>query len=213
MAAFLFPQSSSAITSVPVNVTSFEVLRMTNRVASTDEKLMEFPVALRSATPAALSVQARQHFQEGIVRLQSGEAAEAVAAFSRSLEHAPEFTDAHVFLGIAHALTYNIYPAIDHLETAAKLDQDSFAAHFTMAQLSFKLRTPQKGYEAAKRALRCTTTVEQRKMLTQLLREERERERNGIARPWFNKPFSVPLLLFFGSALAALVITVIIHVH
>ena len=186
---------------------------MTNSARSTHEEPLEFPVALRSAPPAALSVQARQHFQEGIVRLQSGEAAEAVAAFSQSIEHAPDFTDAHVFLGIAHALTYNIYPAIDHLETAAELDQNSFAAHFTMAQLSFKLRTPQKGYQAAKRALRCASTIEQRKMLTQLLREERARERNGIARPWFNKPFSLPVLLFFGSALAALIIAVITRIH
>jgi tetratricopeptide (TPR) repeat protein len=186
---------------------------MTNSARSTPGEFVEFPVALQSAPPAALSVQARQHFQEGIASLQSGEAAEAVAAFSRSIEHAPEFTDAHVFLGIAHALTYNIYPAIDHLETAAKLDHDSFAAHFTLAQLSFKLRTPQKGYAAAKLALRCATTVEQRKMLTQLLREERARERNGIARPSFSKSFSLPVLLFFGSALAALIIAAITHIH
>lgn len=184
---------------------------MTNTSLSTQMEIAEFPLALRSAPPRALSVQARQHFQEGILRLQSGEAAEAVAALSRSIEHAPEFTDAHVFLGIAQALTYNIYPAITHLETAARLDQDSFAAHFTMAQLSFKLRTPQKGYVAAKRALACASTIEQRKMLTQLLREERQREHNGIARPSFNKPFSLPVLLLFGSALAAIILAVITH--
>src|SRR5207237_264556 len=82
----------------------------------------------------------------------------------------------------AHALTSNIYPAIDHLEEAAKLDPDSFAAHYTLAQLNFKLRTPKPGYEAARRALKCVQTLEQRKMLAQLLKEERERERNGIAR-------------------------------
>src|SRR5438477_6087454 len=120
---------------------------MTNSALPPHEELVEFPGALRSAPPALLSIQASQCFREGIVCLQSGEAAQAVAAFSRSLEHAPEFTDAHVFLGIAHALTYNIYPAIDHLETAAQLDQNSFGAHYTMAQLNFKLRIPQKGYE------------------------------------------------------------------
>ena len=82
-----------------------------------------------------------------------------------------------MFLGIAHALTYNIYPAIDHLETAAQLDQNSFGAHYTMAQLNFKLRIPQKGYEAARLALKCVRTLEQRKMLTQLLREEKAREK------------------------------------
>src|SRR5438552_4753848 len=153
---------------------------MANTALSTREKLIELPDALQSDPPPALSVQARQSFQEGITHLQSGEAAEAVAALSRCIECAPDFTDAHVFLGMAHALTYNIYPAMDQLETAARLDENSFAAHFMMAQLSFKLRTPQKGYEAAKRALQCVRTIEQRRMLTQLLSEERKREQNGI---------------------------------
>ena len=186
---------------------------MKNKSLSTQGQLGEFPEALQSALPGALSVQARQNFREGIACLQSGEAAEAVAALSRCVEHAPDFTDGHVFLGIAHALTYNIYPAIDQLETAARLDEDSFAAHFVMAQLSFKLRTPRTGYDAAKRALKCVTTLEQRKMLAQLLREERERERNGLSRPWFNKPFGARALLLFGGALVAAIIAVIVHIH
>ena len=186
---------------------------MKNNAVSAEDKLVEFPVALQSAPPPALSVQARQNFQEGLACLQSGDAAKAVAALSRSIEHAPDFTDAHVFLGIAHALTSNIYPAIDHLETAARLDQESFAAHFTLAQLNFKLRIPKKGYEAANQALRCVRTLDKRKMLTQLLKEERERERNGIARPWFNKPFSFSALFLLGSALAAAIIAVIAHLH
>ena len=184
---------------------------MTNSARSTHDELVEFPAALQCALPPALPVQARQYFREGMARLQSGEAAEAVAALSRSIEHAPDFTEAHVFLGIAHALTSNIYPAIDHLEAAVKLDPDSFAAHFTLAQLNFKLRIPKNGYEEARRALGCVKTLEQRKMLTQLLKEERERERNGIARPWFNKPFSIPALFLAGGALAAAIIAVIAH--
>ncbi len=176
-------------------------------------ELVEFQAALQSAPLPALPVKARQYFQEGMTHLQLGEAAEAVAAFSRSIEYAPDFAVARVFLGIAHALTSNIYPAIDHLEAAARLEPDSFAAHFTLAQLNFKLRITKRGYEAAGRALRCVKTLEQRKILTQLLREERERERNGIARPWFNKPFSAPLLFLAGSALAAAVIAVIAHMH
>jgi len=95
-------------------------------------------------------------------------------------EIAPTFGEAHIFLGLANALTNNIYPAIDHLELAAKLQPDSFAAHYTLAQLNFKLRIPQKGYAASEDALRCVSTLEQRKMLTQLLKEERARERNGL---------------------------------
>jgi tetratricopeptide (TPR) repeat protein len=174
---------------------------------------VEFPAAPQSAPPPPLSVKAREYFQEGVAHLQSGEAAEAVTALSRSLEHAPAFPEAHVFLGIAHALTSNIYPALDHLGEAAKLDPNSFAAHYTLAQLNFKLRTPQPGYEAAQRALKCVQTLEQRKMLAQLLKEERQRENNGIARPAFTKPFSARLLVFASSALAAAIIFLMAHMR
>jgi tetratricopeptide (TPR) repeat protein len=165
--------------------------------------------------PPALnfSREAVECFREGVKRLQVGDAGAALAALSRSTEIAPDFGEAHVFLGLANALTCNIYPAIDHLELATKLQPDSFAAHYTLAQLNFKLRIPQKGYAAAEHALRCVSTLEQRKMLTQLLKEERVRERNGIARPWFNTPFSKPGLFVVGGGLAAAIVAVLVHVR
>lgn len=186
---------------------------MTESTALQKSDVVEFPVALQSAPPPAISVKAREYFQEGVAHLQCGEAAEAVTALSQSIEHAPAFPEAHVFLGIAHALTSNIYPAIDHLEEAAKLDPNSFAAHYTLAQLNFKLRTPQPGYEAAQRALKCVQTLEERKMLTALLKEERQREHNGIARPAFTKPFSASLLVFAGSAIVVAVIFLMVHMR
>jgi len=152
-------------------------------------------------------------FREGVERLQSGDPGGALGALSRSTEIAPTFGEAHIFLGLANALTNNIYPAIDHLELAAKLQPDSFAAHYTLAQLNFKLRIPQKGYAASEAALRCVSTIEQRKMLTQLLKEERARERNGIARPWFNTPFSKPGLFLTGGGLAAAIVGLLVHVR
>ncbi len=50
-------------------------------------------------------------------------------------------------------------------------------------------------------------------MLTQLLKEERERERNGIARPSFSKPFSTPMLFIAGSAIAAAIIYAMAHMR
>jgi tetratricopeptide (TPR) repeat protein len=134
-----------------------------------------------------VSPEAMDCFREGLQHFQAGDPGAALSAFSRSVLQAPEFGEAYIFLGLANALTCNIYPAFDHLEKAIELQPDSFAAHFTLAQLNFKLRIPQKGYDAAREALRCATNLEQRAMLTQLLKEERARERNGIARPSFNK--------------------------
>ncbi|MGH9504649.1 MAG: hypothetical protein ACRD20_17485 [Terriglobales bacterium] len=152
-------------------------------------------------------------FREGVEQLQTGDAGAALNALSRCTEISPTFGEAHVFLGLANALSHKVYPAIDHLELATKLQPESFAAHYTLAQLNFKLRVPQKGYASAERALRCVSTLEQRKMLTQLLKEERARERNGIARPWFNKTYSKPGLLLAGSGLAAVIGALLLHVR
>ncbi len=168
-----------------------------------------------SAPLSALSVpaEAKEFFREGLEHFQAGDPGAALTAFSRSVMLAPEFVEAHVFLGLANALTSNIYPALDHLELATQLQPDSFAAHYTLAQLNFKLRIPKKGYEEANEALRCTSNLEQRAMLTQLLREERARERNGIARPTFTKKFSPPVLWMTGSGLAAAIVALILHVR
>jgi len=50
-------------------------------------------------------------------------------------------------------------------------------------------------------------------LLTQLLKEERARERNGIARPWFNTPFSKPGLFLTGGGLAAAIVALLLHVR
>lgn len=179
-----------------------------------------FPIndelAVRSyQCPAALklSQEAVECFREGVEQLQAGDPEAALAPLAQSIQYAPNFSEAHIFLGLANALTSNIYPALDHLELAAQLEPHSFAAHFTLAQLNFKLRIPQKGYEAAERARRCVATLEQRKMLTNLLKEERIRERNGIARPWFNKPFSVPGLVLAGGGMIIGLIAILVHIH
>lgn len=162
---------------------------------------------------ALVPAEAMALFHEGLEHFQAGDPGAALSAFSRSVLRAPEFGEAHVFLGLANALTSNIYPAFDHLEKATQLQPDSFAAHFTLAQLNFKLRIPQKGYEAAREALRCASTREQRAMLTELLKEERARERNGIVRPWFNKRFSGPALVMAGSGFAMAVLILLLHVR
>lgn len=162
---------------------------MTDQRMVLQHDLAQQGTALGPRLSCVVPAEAMACFREGLQHFQAGDPGAALDAFSRSVLQAPEFGEAHIFLGLANALTSNIYPAFDHLEKAVELQPDSFAAHFTLAQLCFKLRIPQKGYDAARDALRCARTVEQRTMLTQLLKEERARERNGIARPSFSKPW------------------------
>jgi hypothetical protein len=163
--------------------------------------------------PSNLPVTARKAFVEGVTHLQKGNASLAVAELSNAVALAPECSDARVFLGMAHSLAYEIYPAFDQLEKAAELDGESFAAHFVLAQLNFKMRILPTGYACSERALACVTTLEQRKMLTELLREERAKERNGIARPWFLKRFTKPTLVLAGSGAAAAILAVLFYMR
>jgi tetratricopeptide (TPR) repeat protein len=160
-----------------------------------------------------LSADGMQSFHDGVVLLENGQPRAAVAAFSRVIESSPAFADAHTCLGAAYAMASRIYPAFDHLDRAVELQPESFTAHFLLAQLNFKMRIPQKGYQQAEQALRCATSREQRKMVGRLLQQERQREQNGIARPWFNKPFRTSLLLVAGSGMAAALVALIIHLQ
>ena len=165
--------------------------------------------------PAAskLSADGVRSFRDGVGLLESGQPRAAAAAFSRVIESSPSFAEAHTCLGAAYAMASRIYPAFDHLERAVELEPHSFTAHFLLAQLNFKLRIPQKGYQQAEQALRCATSREQRKMVGRLLQQERQREQNGIARPWFNRPFRTSLLLVAGSGMAAALVALIVHLQ
>ena len=88
--------------------------------------------------------EAVEYFREDVERLQMGDPGAALTALSRSTDIAPTFGEAHVFLGLANALSCNIYPAIDHLELAARLQPESFAAHYTLAQSTSSCASPRK---------------------------------------------------------------------
>jgi hypothetical protein len=168
-----------------------------------------------TASPAPLQVPeaVAGAFYEGLAHLQCGDGNKAVESLSLCVQAAPDFAPAQACLGVAHAVTYSLYPAIDHLEAATQLAPNDFAPHYLLAQLYFKLRVPGKGYEEARAALRCITDLDQRKMLTQLLKEERERERHGVKRTCLNKPFSTSALYVVGSGLAGLIVALVIHLR
>ena len=162
---------------------------------------------------AEVPVQAAHHLREGLEQLSIGEAAAAVVAFNSALEHAPHLPDAHIGVGIAYAMISQIYPAIDHLTRAAELEPANFHAHFKLAQLYFKLRVPAKGYEWTRRALDCAISLDERRIIAHLLKEERRRERDGIARPWFYKTFGRSAVWLAATGTAAVLFALLLHMH
>ena len=162
---------------------------------------------------AKLPVDGVQFFNEGLTLLEHGRPKEAAAAFTRVLESSPNFTDAHICLGIAHAMTSRIYGAFEHFERAIQLEPDSFASHLLLAELNFRLRIPQRGYREAEEALRCAVTRQEHKMLARLLQQERRRERNGIARPEFHKPLAATAVFLAAGSMAAAVAAFVAHLR
>ena len=173
----------------------------------------ELSVTQQGSGTLKLSGEGLQYFREGLDFLESGRPGEAVAAFSQVVECCPGCVDPHICLGVAYAMTSCIYSALDHLELAAKLQPANFLAHYLLSQLNFNLRIPQKGYEQAERALRYATSREDRTMVARLLHRERERQRNGIARPWFIKPFSTAAVFLAGGGLAVALAAILIHLR
>jgi len=173
----------------------------------------EIPVALQTVEAAGLSIPALSDFHAGIAMMEAGQSHEAVAALTRCVEQAPAFPTGHIWLGMAHAVSCNVYPAIDHLAKATELAPDNFAAHYMLAKYYFTLRVSNKGYEAAQRALECAGNSQQRVALSQLLQKERDREKNGIARPLFNKKFGVGIGVLGAGGIAAFLCALLIHIR
>jgi tetratricopeptide (TPR) repeat protein len=169
--------------------------------------------ALEAAPCLSLPTEVARAFQQGLELLNQGEPGEAARCFEQVLASAPQFADAHVGLGIAYAVESKVYPALDHLEMAARLEPENFYAHFKLGQLYFKLRIPQKGYEAMTRALDCSGSLAERRLVAQLLREEKQREKSAYRRPWWNKPFSQVALLVGASLMVVLIAALFAHLR
>lgn len=149
---------------------------------------------------ATLPAEVSRKFTEGLELMDHGEPAAAAARFEEIVQTLPEYADAHVGLGIAYAVTGKIYPALDHLEEATSLEPDNFFAHFKLGQLQFKLHVPKKGYEEMQKALDCAISIEQRKLVGQLIHEQKKREQKGLARPTWDRSFSNRTLLLVAAS-------------
>jgi Flp pilus assembly protein TadD len=139
-------------------------------------------------------------FAEGLELINRGDASAAAACFEQIVAVIPDYADAHIGLGIAYAVKGRIYPALDHLEEAARLEPHNFFAHFKLGQLYFKLHVPQKGYDEMRKALDCATSAGERKLVGQLIHEEKQHEKKSLARPTWNRSFSRRTMWLLGAS-------------
>lgn len=161
--------------------------------------IVETAEAMESRS-TTLPMEVSRKFSEGLELMNHGEAAAAATCFEQIVQMLPEYADARVGLGIAYAVTGKIYPALDHLEEATNLEPNNFFAHFKLGQLQFKLHVPKRGYEEMQKALDCATSIEERKLVGQLIHEQKQREQKGLARPTWDRPFSRKALVLVAAS-------------
>ena len=124
--------------------------------------------APRRSTRETSSLEAYQAFTEGRVRLETlegSQVARAIEGFERAIELDPRYAAAHVGLGNAHFLQYEMsragnHPdaallaqAIDHVRRAIELDRELAEAHATLAFLLVSAGRASEALVSARRAV------------------------------------------------------------
>jgi tetratricopeptide (TPR) repeat protein len=146
-----------------------EVFDLQDRiVAQLSAAIGSHATATRRSNHETSSLEAYQAFTEGRVRLETLEAAEvtrAIADFERAIGLDARYAAAHVGLGNAHFLEYEmsraknqpdaalLARAIDHVRRAIELDRDLAEAHATLAFLLVSAGRASEALVSARRAV------------------------------------------------------------
>jgi hypothetical protein len=140
------------------------------------------------------------------------EAASAdVAAYIAELEAAcathPRSADLRVCLGIAHAVNYDVYHAMDALEEARTLDPDNFWARIKYAELHGRLGVLDVAEQETRRAADLAQNPLQLALARKQLKDIRDRKRSSVRNVAWTKPLTRPALVLA----AMLVLIFVVH--
>lgn len=121
-----------------------------------------------------------------------GRMAEAISFLDQALAMGVDTAEARTMLGIAYARTRQVDRALEHLESAAELEPESFGPQCALGELHMRLCAVDMAREYLQRALEYASTSTQRQYVQRLLHEERVRNRQRVFRPSFREPFWRP---------------------
>ncbi len=125
--------------------------------------------------------------RRGMEAVEYGRIEEAVGMLRQASEIEPDSHDVFLVLGIALIRAVEMSEAIAALETAITLDPKSFYAHFRLAEAYLRVGVPTRGKEYLDQAMQLSESVEQRKMVRELLALDAKRGARRIWRPDFTK--------------------------
>ncbi len=136
----------------------------------------------------------------------AGELAGVIARLERASAENPDSADLRTCLGMAYALNYDAYKAMDALEAARGLDSGHFFAQFKYAELHYRLRALERAEVETQQALRLARDGCELALARRQLQEIRRLRREGTQKPAWTKSLLSPVLgLLLLFALASLV--------
>jgi hypothetical protein len=132
---------------------------------------------------------------------------ETVAVYISQLKEAclenPQSADLRTCLGMAHAMNYDAYQAMDALEAARQVDPDHFWAQLKYAELQYRLRALYKAEDETLKALELATTQVEVAIARRQLAEIRRLKREGTQKPAWTKSLKTPALLLAALGLCS----------
>jgi hypothetical protein len=108
--------------------------------------------------------------------------------------------DLRTCLGMAHAMNFDVYRALDTFEAAVRIDPSHFFAQLKYSELLYRIRTLRRAEQETLRALELANNGWELSLARTQLKEIRRLLQKGNERPAMIAAWRVPALLAGGAA-------------
>lgn len=122
--------------------------------------------------------------------------AEFIASLKEACAKNPDNADLRTCLGIAYAMNYEVYPSMDALEEARRIEPDNFFAQLKYSELLFRLRIIDRAEQETIAALNLAGNNWEMSLVRKQLSEVRQLKHKGMTRPRWTKSLKAPAIGF-----------------
>jgi len=132
-----------------------------------------------------------------------------LSAYIQRLEQAcldnPRSADLRTYLGMAHAVNYDVDRSMDALEDARRVDPESFWAQLKYAELHYRLRVLNRAEEETRRAAELASTPMQLAIARKQMQDIRTLQHSSVRNVHWTKPLTAPVLVLSAMVAAVFV--------
>ena len=132
-----------------------------------------------------------------------------LSAYIQQLEKAclenPRSAELRTYLGMAHAVNYDVDKSMDALEDARRVDPENFWAQLKYAELYYRLRVLNRAEEETRRAADLASTPMQLAIARKQMQDIRTLKHSAVRNVHWNKPLFAPTLVLSAMVAAVFV--------